>query len=143
MKKATEKREHIDLSAFWQAVDEHRLTDSERERQRIATALNRVAAESSAISFDGLLVYGVREVAVMDTLDFVFRGEGGKVVAATMMPWIWCKALVVTWLDESLAEIREEREAWPDKKESCQAEKAWQRNEDEKSCFDCSRNALN
>lgn len=112
MKKATEKREHIDLSAFWQAVDEHRLTDSERERQRIATALNRVAAELSAISFDGLLVYGVREVAAMDTLDFLFRGEGGKVVAATMMPWIWCKALVVTWLDESLAEIREEREAW-------------------------------
>ena len=55
----TRKREHIDLSAFWDTVDENLPDDSERGRQRIAAALSRAAAESSGIAWQGLLT--VRE----------------------------------------------------------------------------------
>ena len=105
-------RECIDLSAFWQAVEEHSHADAEHERQRIAAALSRVVAESSGIAWQGLVVRGVQEVAVTHSLDFQFKGAGGAVIAETSMPWIWCKALVVKWLWDGTAEFVAVNEDW-------------------------------
>lgn len=105
-------RECIDLSAFWQAADEQRFADAEQERQRIAAALSRVAAGSSGIAWQGLVVHGVQEVAVTHSLDFQFKGAGGEVIAETSMPWIWCKALVVKRLWDSTAELLAVSEDW-------------------------------
>lgn len=105
-------RECIDLSAFWQAVEEHSHADAEQERQRIAAALSRVASESSAIAWQGLLIYGVREVDVTHSLDFVFRGADGKTIAETSMPWLWCKALVIKRLWDGTAELLAVNEDW-------------------------------
>ena len=106
------KRECIDLSAFWQAADEHSHAELERERQRIAAALSRVAAESSGIAWQGLVVHGVQEVAVTHSLDFQFKGAGGEVIAETSMPWLWCKALVVKRLWDGTTELLAVNEDW-------------------------------
>lgn len=105
-------RECIDLAAFWQAADEQRFADAAQERQRIAAALSRVAAESSGIAWQGLVVRGVQDVAVTHSLDFVFKGAGGAVIAETSMPWIWCKALVVKRLWDGTAELVAVSEDW-------------------------------
>lgn len=105
-------RECIDLSTFWQAADENRPAGAEHERQRIAAALSRVAAGSSGIVWQGLVVRGVQEVAVTHSLDFQFKGAGGAVIAETSMPWIWCKALVVKWLWDGTAELVAVNEDW-------------------------------
>lgn len=106
------KWECINLSAFWQATDEQRHADSERERRRIAAALSRVAIESSGIAWQGLLIRGVQTVAVTHSLDFVFKGAGGEVIAETTLPWLWCKALIVKRLWDGTAELLEIREDW-------------------------------
>lgn len=105
-------RECIDLAAFWQAADEQRFADAEQARQRIAAALSRVAAGASGIAWQGLVVRGVQEVAVTHSLDFVFKGAGGSVIAETSMPWIWCKALVVKRLWDGTAELVAVHEDW-------------------------------
>lgn len=108
----TRKRECINLSAFWDAVDENRQDNTERERQRIAAALSRVAAESSGIAWQGLLIHGVQEVAVTHSLGFLFKGAGGEVIAETTMSWLWCKALVIKWLWDGTAELLAVSEDW-------------------------------